>query len=54
MNKWVNAVLTIMQKPSIMSNDRNIVLEFDSCYMGIIWYACNKTIHQTSFGVKEI
>ena len=32
-------------------NDRNIVLEYSSYHMGIIWNACNKRIHKKSYSI---
>ncbi len=41
MSKWVNKLLTLNTKPCIITNDRDIVVESNSCNMDILWYACN-------------
>ena len=29
-------------------------MEFINCYMGIIWYACNKRVYNTKVKVRKV
>ncbi len=34
-------------------NDWDTYMEFNSSYMGISWYACDKRVHKKPFGIGD-